>query len=54
MASVEELQRQLVEMKDKTKAFVLKLKEDHANEISTLKQQTQVRNNLYFNRIELA
>lgn len=41
MATVEDLQRQLTEMKEKTKAFVTKMKEDHAAEIATLKQQNQ-------------
>jgi len=41
MATVEELQRQLGEMKEKTKIFLTKMKDDHAAEISTLKQQNQ-------------
>lgn len=41
MATVEELQRQLNEMKEKTKMFVTKMKEEHTTEISSLKQQNQ-------------
>ena len=48
MATVEELHKQLTEkdelinsLKEKTKAFVAKLKDDHTNESSSLKQTHQ-------------
>ena len=44
MATVEDLQKQISDMKDKTKAFILKLKDDHAQEINNIKQQNQVNN----------
>jgi Mg2+ and Co2+ transporter CorA len=42
MATVEDLQKQIVDMKEKTKAYLSKLKEDHENELTTIKQQNAV------------
>ena len=44
MATVEDLQKQISDMKEKTKAFILKLKDDHTQEINNIKQQNQVNN----------
>ena len=48
MATVEDLQKQLTEkdelinsLKEKTKAFVAKLKDDHNNELNSLRQTHQ-------------
>ena len=42
MATVEELQQQNAELKEKMKAFVAKLKDDHSKEVASLQSHHQV------------